>query len=371
MSTLTLRQPPGAGAGRLLDALPAGLDGAGLWRALGSEDLLAPVYRDRDPRHGIDPVALGTLLTELDRNCSLGSTLAVTVPLATCLPLLGSGTGRAAPALAKALRGQCVVALAATDETAGCDLASLGTELTVDDDGLYLSGTKRWITNATTCDAALVLARHRPGPHFTNFTWVLVPADAPGVSAEPADTHLFDGSGTGHLSFDRVRLGHDHVVGGRGRGMSAFAAHIATERLAGALWAVALCERTLRDTAQYLRERREGGGTLWQREGIRQRYASALLRARQHRALTGSLTHAVAARRDSAAAATLKASAAATVEEVLDVCAHLQGAHGFRTGGPQALRAQAALFGIGGGTTEVVLSIMADAAPEALAGDRP
>lgn len=366
MSTLALQEEPTASPARILGSLPADAGGAALWHTLGTGGLLAGVYRSGDPRRGIDPVPLRTLLTELDRHCSLGSTLAVTVPLATCLPLLASGTGPAAATLTETLGGTSLVALAATDETAGCDLASLRTEITFDGDGLELNGTKRWIANATTCDAALVLARHRPGPHFTNFTWVLVPTATPGVSAEPADTHLFDGSGTGHLTFDRVRLSRDHVVGGTGRGMSAFAAHIATERLIGALWAVALCERTLRETARYLRERRQGDGTLWQRESIRQRYADALLRSRQHRALTESLTDLVASRRDTAAAAMLKASAATTVEHVLDVCAHLQGAHGFRTGGPQSLRAQAALFGIGGGTTEVVLSIVADAADETL-----
>lgn len=355
----------------LLDSLPAEVSGADLWHALGDEDLLARVYRDHDPRRGVDPLALGTLLAGLDRHCTLGSTLAVTVPLATCLPLLASGTGPAASVLARALRGAAVVALAATDETSGCDLASLTTEIVFEGDELLLNGTKKWIANATTCDAVLVLARHRPGPHFTNFTWVLVPATAPGVGVVTADTELFDGSGTGHLTFDRVRLGRDHVVGGTGRGMSSFAAHIATERLAGALWAVALCERTLRDTARYLRERRHGDGTLWQRESVRQRYADALLRARQHRALTESLTDAAAARRDTTAAAMIKASAATTVEHVLTVCGHLQGAHGFRAGGPQVLRAQAALFGIGGGTTEVVLSIVADAATETPEGRRP
>jgi citronellyl-CoA dehydrogenase len=263
------------------------------------------------------------------------------------------------------------VALAATDEDSGCDLAALGTRLSFDGDHVRLDGTKRWITNATTCGAALVLARHRPGPHFTNFTWVLVPADAPGVGVAPAETELFDGSGTGHLTFDGVRLTRDHVVGGTGRGLSAFAAHIATERLAGALWAVALCERVLRDTARHLGRRRHGDGVLWEREGIRRRWAGALLRSRQHRALTESLTEAVAARRDTAAAALLKASAAETVEHVLDVCAHLQGAHGFRTGGPQQLRAQGALFGIGGGTTEVVLGIVAETASPSGPGELP
>lgn len=371
MNTIARLRAPATSADQLLASLSADVDGARLWHALGAGNLLAKVYRDRDPGHGVDPAALSSLLTGLDRYCSLGSTLAVTVPLATCLPILASGTGPAAQVLAEALRGTAVVALAATDDTAGCDLSSLNTEITFDEDGLRLNGTKRWITNATTCDAALVLARHRPGSHFTSFTWVLVPTTTPGVGVAPADTQLFEGSGTGELTFDQVRLSRDHVVGGTGRGMSSFATHIATERLVGALWAVALCERTLRDTLRHLRERRHGDGTLWQREGVRQRYAEAVLCARRHQALTESLTDAVAARRDTAGAAMLKASAATTVEHVLDVCAHLQGAHGFRTGGPQALRAQAALFGIGGGTTEVVLSIVADAAAEELRESRP
>ncbi|CAL9661982.1 acyl-CoA dehydrogenase family protein [Streptomyces sp. enrichment culture] len=370
MSVFAAREAA-AGTGSPLATLPADASGADLWRALGAQNRLAGVYRGNDPRRGVDPAALSTLLTDVDRRFGVGSTLAVTVPLATCLPLLAQGTGPAAHTLADSLDGHTVVALAATDQDSGCDLAALDTRVTFDGDRVRLDGTKRWITNATTCGAALVLARHRPGPHFTNFTWVLVPADAPGVRAEPAGTDLFDGSGTGHLAFDGVRLTREHVVGGTGRGLSAFAAHIATERLAGALWAVALCERVLRDTARHLGRRRQGGGVLWDREAIRQRWAGALLRSRQHRALTESLTEAVAARRDTAAAALLKASAAETVEHVLDVCAHLQGAHGFRTGGPQQLRAQAALFGIGGGTTEVVLDIVAETAPLAGAGELP
>ncbi|GHH45292.1 acyl-CoA dehydrogenase family protein [Streptomyces candidus] len=366
MSTPTLLPRADPPSYRALDALTTGASGPEVWRALGAEGLLPRAYRDGDPRRGLEPGELGRLLAAVDGRFSLGTTLAVCVPLATCLPLLARAAGPASRTLSDALRGRTVVALAATDDTAGCDLTSLNTEAVFDDDVVELNGTKRWITNATRCEALLVLARHRPGPHFTNFTWVLVPADAPGVHAEPADTDLFDGSGTGHLSFDHVRLGREHVMGGVGRGMSGFAAHIASERLAGALWAVALCRRVLRDTLHHLRERPYADGTLWHVEGIRQRYAAALLLARQHQALTAGLADAVASGRDATSAAMLKASAAGTVERVLDECAHLQGAHGFRRGGPQELRAQAALFGIGGGTTEIVLSVMAGAATDLL-----
>jgi citronellyl-CoA dehydrogenase len=56
-----------------------------------------------------------------------------------------------------------------------------------------------------------------------------------------------------------------------------------------------------------------------------------------------------------------------TVAHVRGECAHMPGAHGFATGGAQELRAQAALFGLGGGTTEVVLSVLGDSADAVLA----
>jgi citronellyl-CoA dehydrogenase len=246
----------------------------------------------------------------------------------------------------------------------------MGTEVAIDDDGLTVTGTKRWITSATTADWFLVLARHRPGRHFTNFTWVLVPADADGVRVSPADTDLFDGAGLGHLEFDRVRLGREHLVGRPGRGLAGFARQIAVERLAGALWAVALCTRVLTDTRSRLVDRTVADEPLWRSDSVRQRFATCLVLVRQLNALCAELGERIAERHDTAAAALLKASVGLTADRVLAECAQLQGSGGFAVDGAQRLRAQAAVFGIGGGTTEVVLSAVADAA-DRLLGDVP
>jgi citronellyl-CoA dehydrogenase len=310
----------------------------------------------------VDPAALGGLLAAVDARVSIGATLSVSVPLATTVPLLATGGPGVAGALAGVLAGTACVALAATDDGAGSDLSGLRTELTVDGAGLRLTGTKRWIANAVHSEHLLVLARHRPGRHFTSFTWVLVPSSAPGVAVEPADTTLFRDSGTGHIHLADVRLPRAHVLGGIGRGLPLFARHIAVERLAGALWGVALCRRALAVTLRYLTER-----GLWEVDAIRQRVAASLVRVRQLRALTAELADRVARRHDTTAAALLKAAVGMTVEHVLGECAHLQGAHGFATGGAQELRAQAALFGLGGGTTEVVLSVLGDSADAVLA----
>ncbi len=355
---------PGTAA---LDALPPGADGRRIWAALGGSGRLAAVYRDGDPASGVVPDALGRLMTDVDARFGIGATLSVCVQLATSVPLLALGGDPAARALRDALAGRAVVALAATDEGSGADLAGLGTTVAVEDDGVTVTGTKRWITGALYADHLLVLARHREGRHFTSFTWVLVPADAPGVSVEPADTALFDGSGTGHVRLDGVRLPREHVVGRVGRGMTSFAAHIAVERLTGTLWGVALCARTLRGTKRRLQERAYGDGTLWQLESVRQRFAACLLRTHELAALAHRLGDRVAERHDTAAAALLKASAAKTVDAVLAECAQLQGAEGFTTSGAQWTRAQAALWGIGGGTTEIVLAAVAGAADPLLA----
>ncbi|RPK65817.1 putative acyl-CoA dehydrogenase [Streptomyces sp. ADI96-02] len=368
---LTLARPlaPPGPAPRAAHApgLPADTDGRSLWAALGAAGRLRAAYTGADPAAGVDVPALRTLMAEADAVSGIGSTLALCVQIATAVPLLTLGGEQAAHVLDEALAGRAVVALAATDEGSGSDLTGLGTTVAIEADGLTVSGVKRWITNATHADHFLVLARHREGGHFTNFTWVLVPATAPGVHVEPADSQLFDGSGTGHLRLDGVRLERTHLVGRVGRGMTSFAAHIAVERLTGTLWAVALCHRQLKHTQQHLQGRKFGDGTLWGLESVRQRFADCLVRVHQLDALTDRLAERVARRHDTAAASLLKAAAAQTVGHVLGACAQLQGAEGFTTGGAQWTRAQAALWGVGGGATEVVLSAVAGSADSLLA----
>ncbi|WP_243761029.1 acyl-CoA dehydrogenase [Streptomyces sp. YIM 98790] len=350
---------------RTLGALPADAPGREVWQALGAADLIRPVYRDGTAAAGVRPDRLGRLLAAVDARFPVGTTLAVCVQTATALPLLAGDPAAAGP-LAGALTGSGVVALAATDTGSGSDLTGMSTEVHIGAHGLRLDGEKRWITNATVADHYLVLARHRPGQHFTDFTWLTVPATVPGVRVRPADTPFFTGSGVGHVTFDGVRLARSHLLGRPGRGLPGFARCIVNERLAGALWAVALCRRALDATLRMLRTRAHGGGTLWDLDAVRLRHARCLVQLRLLDALTRELGDRIARRHDSGAAALLKAAVGTTVDGVLAECARLQGADGFAADGAHRLRAQAGVFGVGGGTTEVMLSAVADAAPALL-----
>jgi citronellyl-CoA dehydrogenase len=328
---------------------------AQVWHRLGADGRIAALYTGPGGRT-VDPAKLRDLLTAVDAEHSVGTTLGICVQAASVLPLLAAGT---TPAVAQvreaALRGETVVALAVTDAGPGSDLTALHCTADIGEQGVTVTGHKRWITNATHADHFLVLARHRAGPHFTNFTWVLVPAGAPGVTVEAAGTPLFAGGGVGHVYLDGVALGREHLVGRVGHGMATFARQVAVERLAGALWAVALGRRMLAGTAATL-----DGRDLRRHDVVRHHLAAAAVRLAALDALCERHAAAITGSADTAAAAVVKVAAADTVDAVLSACARLQGADGFADGGARLLGAEAGVFGVGGGTADLVLGIVAD-----------
>ena len=345
-----------------------------LWRALGSAGVLRDLYL---PAASREPIMLSpclskleALLTALDSSCPMGLTLSVCVQVATIIPALSAAVpgSPARRTQASALAGEVVGAFAATDAgAAGSDLTALTTAVAVQDTVLRLTGGKRWIVNATIADYAVVLARHRPGPHFTSFTQVLVPTRSPGVRAEAACTSLLAGSGVGHLRFSGVELGRDHVIGRTGQGLPSFADQAATERVAGALWANALARRVLSATYEHLNGRILGGRRLWDNDAIRQRFARSLLEQQRLQALCRRPYPPGASRSQQLLSAMLvKAAAATSLDAVLADCAQLEGAEGFRDDGLQLLRAEAAMFAIAGGTTETMLAGIADHAADLL-----
>lgn len=350
-----------------VEAMPAT---ASLWSVLGRAGVPARLLPEPGAGPPVDHGRLGVLLAELDARLPMGPVLSVCVQVATVLPLLrlaAQDSPLAAKVLTAALDGHAVVALAATDaDLSGSALIDSRTAIENGADGPRLTGGKAWITNASRCDYALVLARTRPERHFTSFGWVLVPADHPGVSREPVADLRYPGAGIGHLRFDRVRLGAEHLVGRRGRALAELTAALGTERLAGALWARALCRRVLRDTHRHLRTRSTGPGTLWDNAAVRERFAQALVEWRHLDAMC-----AIHSGRNLTVAdgLVLKATAGTSTERILGSCVSLHGADAFGDGGLASLREQAAMFGVAGGATGAMLAGVADHAEQLLAGD--
>lgn len=333
-------------------------DARQVWSALGRDGVLADLFGD-GPGPRLD--RLDHLLSTLDETYPVGVVLSVCVQVATALPILreSAGTGTAAKAYEAAMRGDAMLALAVTDAgVAGSDLMSMQTRAELTGKQVRLHGGKAWITNACQADFALVLARHRPARHFTSFLWVLVPTGAPGVSARPATDGMFAGSGVGHLHFDGVTLDRDHLLGAPGRGLPTFARHVATERIAGAYWARAMCRRVLADTYRAL-----NSGPLWSNEAVRARFARCLVELRRLDAVCAHFARVAGGPDALLSSMLLKAGTAESLDLVLGECVQLRGADAFGPGGPAQLRAEAAIFGIAGGASGAMLAGIAEHAP--------
>lgn len=373
---------PAAGAASIraaLDRVAAGgadeTTAREVWRGLGRAGVLADLYPEPTGTDRLGarprPGPLRDLLTELDSRYPTGVVLAVCVQVATAVPVLSSAL--ASPVVREAyeaaLAGEVMVSLAATDAaTAGSDLVNLGTRLDLTGDSVTVTGGKRWITNAVTADWHLVLGRHRPQPHFTSLAWALVPAGVPGVTACPAGTDTFGGSGLGHLDLARVVLDRDHLVGTPGRGLAVFGRHVTTERLAGALWGSARARRVLVGTRRHLQQRRSGGRPLWANEAVRERFARCLLEWWRLDNLATRFADALDAPQALATSMLLKSAVAEGLDTVLAGCAQLHGADGFTEHGLAGLRAESIMFGVAGGATEAMLAGVADAADQLLGG---
>jgi len=177
--------------------------------------------------------------------------------------LVGYGTeeqrARWLPDLAS---GDVVASFALTETGAGSNPAGLRTTATSEGDGWRISGSKRYITNATEADLFVVFARQDPAPAEGNGIAVfLVPADADGVEVGQKDAKMGqEGSRTADVTFDDVRVRADALVGGDGLvGYRAAMSSLARGRVHIAALSVGTASRALDESVAYAASATQGG----------------------------------------------------------------------------------------------------------------
>ena len=121
---------------------------------------------------------------------------------------------------------------------------------------------KQFITNATEAGLFVVFARMRPAPDPGNDIAVfLVPGDAPGVQVGAHDTKMGqEGSRTAEVTFSRVRVGPEALVGADGGiGYRAAMTSLARGRIHIAGLAVGCAQRALDESVSYAASATQGG----------------------------------------------------------------------------------------------------------------
>jgi acyl-CoA dehydrogenase len=118
--------------------------------------------------------------------------------------------------LAHCRAGKRLGTLALSEQGCASNLAALALKAEKSADGFRLHGAKTWTSHGTIADYHCVLARTGEGPGAMGLSFLLVPADTPGLSTEPVE--LLAPRAFSTLGFDQCQLPPDAVIGQPGMG---------------------------------------------------------------------------------------------------------------------------------------------------------
>ena len=252
--------------------------------------------------------------------------------------------------------GRTITAVAITEPGAGSDVAGMRTRARRDGDHWVIDGSKLFITNGVHADLYFVAARTGDAPRAISI--FAVEKGTPGFSVgRQLDKAGWRCSDTAELHFDGVRVPAGHLLGEEGKGFYAIMKNFQTERIALGAMAVGHCTQALRLALDHVRTRQAFGGTLWDKQAVRQRLAMLDAKTRAARAYLYHCAWRVTQGHDVVQdVSLLKALTGELVNEVTQGCQQVHGGMGFMTGTPvERLWRDARVLAIGGGATEVML----------------
>ena len=252
--------------------------------------------------------------------------------------------------------GRTITAVAITEPGAGSDVAGMRTRARRDGEHWVIDGSKLFITNGVHADLYFVAAR--TGQSARDISIFAVEKGTPGFTVgRQLDKTGWRCSDTAELHFDGVRVPAGHLLGEEGKGFYAVMKNFQTERIALGAMAVGHCQQALQLALAHVRTRQAFGGTLWDKQAVRQRLAMLDAKTRAARAYLYHCAWRVTQGHDVVQdVSLLKALTGELVNEVTQGCQQLHGGMGFMTGTPvERLWRDARVLAIGGGATEVML----------------
>ncbi len=156
--------------------------------------------------------------------------------------------------------GELIISFALTEPDAGSDAASLKTRGVRDGDDYVLTGSKRYITNATRAGAFTLMAR-TDGPGAGGISAFIVPADSPGLTLGKPDKKMGQrGTKTCDVNLDGVRVPAANIIGGvPGRGFKTAMKVLDRGRLHVSALACGMAQRILQESIAYAQQRKQFG----------------------------------------------------------------------------------------------------------------
>ena len=183
-------------------------------------------------------------------------------------PITTAGTleqkKRVLPAIA---RGECISAFAITEAEAGSDVASLQTRAARKNDGYWLNGVKRFISNTGIADGYVIFAATEPAKKSKGISAFWVEANNPGLIVKER-TELISPHPIGIIELRDCIVTAQALIGAEGDGLRIAFETLDLLRCTVGAAASGMARRALDEAVGYSKKRRQFGRAIAEFQGI-------------------------------------------------------------------------------------------------------
>lgn len=267
------------------------------------------------------------------------------------------------------LEGDKRICLAVTEPDAGSDVANLGCEAKLTEDGKHfiVNGEKKWITNGIWCDYFTTAVR-TSDKGMNGLSVLLIERDFGGVSTRKMDCQGVWASGTTYVTFEDVKVPVENLLGKQNQGFKVIMTNFNHERMGIIIQCVRFARVCYEESVKYAHKRKTFGKRLIDHPVIRLKLAHM---ARQIEASSAWLENLMfqcqamdeteAMLKLGGAIAGLKAQATTTFEFCAREASQIFGGLSYSRGGQGAkverLYRDVRAYAIPGGSEEIMLDL--------------
>uniref|UniRef100_A0A7S0E4R3 Short-chain specific acyl-CoA dehydrogenase, mitochondrial n=1 Tax=Hanusia phi TaxID=3032 RepID=A0A7S0E4R3_9CRYP len=237
---------------------------------------------------GMDTMSYAISLEEISRGCaSCGVVMSANNSL-YCDPIKMFGTAEQKEKwLTDYASGKKLGCFALSEPGNGSDAGAASTVAVKDGDHFILNGTKNWITNGPTADAAIVFATSDKSAKHKGISAFLVEKGTPGfTTGKPEDKLGIRASGTCSLIFEDCRIPRSHLLGELGMGFKIAMMTLDGGRIGIASQGVGIAQASLDAAVRYSETRMAFGSPISKLQAIQFKIADMALKIESARLLT-------------------------------------------------------------------------------------
>ncbi|MEN8120473.1 MAG: acyl-CoA dehydrogenase family protein [Bacteroidota bacterium] len=161
--------------------------------------------------------------------------------------------------LTKAITGEKVGALGITEPGAGTDVGNIRTSAKKDGDNYIINGSKTFITNGYYADFITLSVKTDKEAGIGGISLLVVDMNSEGISKTKLDKMGWYSSDTAEIFFDDVKVPEKNLVGEENKGFYYIMESFQLERLTAAIVSVAAADDTIKESLQYMSERKAFG----------------------------------------------------------------------------------------------------------------